>query len=151
MTKRIVITGIDTGIGKTVFSAGLAGLLDGFYGNGEVDEARKVANETMKMIWAPKYPDRFFLANRTWLIGTYSSSKPDYHESQAREDTRERSLSELDTNCPAPFGSEMSLDPRPSPTETCICLPQASAFPSIATQPPGHYLSRAQMESIYRR
>ncbi|MER9469953.1 ATP-dependent dethiobiotin synthetase BioD, partial [Mesorhizobium sp. M0482] len=27
MTKRIVITGTDTGIGKTVFSAGLAGLL----------------------------------------------------------------------------------------------------------------------------
>ncbi|MET2829275.1 dethiobiotin synthase [Mesorhizobium shangrilense] len=31
MTKRIVITGTDTGIGKTVFSAGLAGLLNGFY------------------------------------------------------------------------------------------------------------------------
>jgi len=31
MTKRIVITGTDTGIGKTVFSAGFAGLLDGFY------------------------------------------------------------------------------------------------------------------------
>lgn len=31
MTKRIVITGTDTGIGKTVFSAGLAGQLDGFY------------------------------------------------------------------------------------------------------------------------
>ncbi|BAB52210.1 MULTISPECIES: dethiobiotin synthase [Mesorhizobium] len=31
MTKRIVITGTDTGIGKTVFSAGLTGLLDGFY------------------------------------------------------------------------------------------------------------------------
>ncbi|MER8402920.1 dethiobiotin synthase [Mesorhizobium sp. M1348] len=31
MTKRIVITGTDTGIGKTVFAAGLAGLLDGFY------------------------------------------------------------------------------------------------------------------------
>ncbi|MFB9984482.1 dethiobiotin synthase [Mesorhizobium kowhaii] len=31
MTKRIVITGTDTGIGKTVFSAGLAGLLDGSY------------------------------------------------------------------------------------------------------------------------
>ncbi|TGV72846.1 ATP-dependent dethiobiotin synthetase BioD, partial [Mesorhizobium sp. M00.F.Ca.ET.149.01.1.1] len=31
MTQRIVITGTDTGIGKTVFSAGLAGLLDGFY------------------------------------------------------------------------------------------------------------------------
>ncbi|MFD2052227.1 dethiobiotin synthase [Mesorhizobium calcicola] len=31
MTKRIVIAGTDTGIGKTVFSAGLAGLLDGFY------------------------------------------------------------------------------------------------------------------------
>ncbi len=31
MTKRIVVTGTDTGIGKTVFSAGLAGLLDGFY------------------------------------------------------------------------------------------------------------------------
>jgi dethiobiotin synthetase len=31
MTKGIVITGTDTGIGKTVFSAGLAGLLDGFY------------------------------------------------------------------------------------------------------------------------
>ncbi len=31
MTKHIVITGTDTGIGKTVFSAGLAGLLDGFY------------------------------------------------------------------------------------------------------------------------
>ncbi|KRB29939.1 dethiobiotin synthase [Mesorhizobium sp. Root172] len=31
MTQRIVITGTDTGIGKTVFAAGLAGLLDGFY------------------------------------------------------------------------------------------------------------------------
>ncbi|GLR45700.1 ATP-dependent dethiobiotin synthetase BioD [Mesorhizobium amorphae] len=31
MTMRIVIAGTDTGIGKTVFSAGLAGLLDGFY------------------------------------------------------------------------------------------------------------------------
>ena len=31
MTKRIVITGTDTGIGKTVLSAGLAGQLDGFY------------------------------------------------------------------------------------------------------------------------
>ncbi|RWN64557.1 MAG: ATP-dependent dethiobiotin synthetase BioD [Mesorhizobium sp.] len=31
MTKRIVITGTDTGIGKTVFSAGLTGLFDGFY------------------------------------------------------------------------------------------------------------------------
>ncbi|MFC3321303.1 dethiobiotin synthase [Mesorhizobium cantuariense] len=31
MTKGIVITGTDTGIGKTVFSAGLAGVLDGFY------------------------------------------------------------------------------------------------------------------------
>ncbi|PTE06548.1 dethiobiotin synthase [Mesorhizobium helmanticense] len=31
MTKRIVITGTDTGIGKTVFSAGLAGFLNGFY------------------------------------------------------------------------------------------------------------------------
>ncbi|GLS35503.1 ATP-dependent dethiobiotin synthetase BioD [Mesorhizobium tianshanense] len=31
MTKPIVVTGTDTGIGKTVFSAGLAGLLDGFY------------------------------------------------------------------------------------------------------------------------
>lgn len=31
MTKCIVVTGTDTGIGKTVFAAGLAGLLDGFY------------------------------------------------------------------------------------------------------------------------
>ncbi|ARP67162.1 MULTISPECIES: dethiobiotin synthase [Mesorhizobium] len=31
MSKRIVVTGTDTGIGKTVFAAGLAGLLDGFY------------------------------------------------------------------------------------------------------------------------
>ncbi|MER9586515.1 dethiobiotin synthase [Mesorhizobium sp. M0276] len=31
MTQRIVITGTDTGVGKTVFAAGLAGLLDGFY------------------------------------------------------------------------------------------------------------------------
>ncbi|WP_027038538.1 dethiobiotin synthase [Mesorhizobium ciceri] len=31
MTKRLVVTGTSTGIGKTVFSAGLAGLLDGFY------------------------------------------------------------------------------------------------------------------------
>jgi len=31
MTKRIVVTGTDTGIGKTVFSAGFANLLDGFY------------------------------------------------------------------------------------------------------------------------
>ncbi|RWQ65578.1 dethiobiotin synthase [Mesorhizobium sp.] len=31
MTQRIVVTGTDTGIGKTVFAAGLAGLLDGFY------------------------------------------------------------------------------------------------------------------------
>ncbi|PBB86939.1 dethiobiotin synthase [Mesorhizobium sp. WSM3876] len=31
MTVQIVVTGTDTGIGKTVFAAGLAGLLDGFY------------------------------------------------------------------------------------------------------------------------
>ncbi|RWQ12914.1 dethiobiotin synthase [Mesorhizobium sp.] len=31
MIRRIVITGTDTGIGKTVFAAGLTGLLDGFY------------------------------------------------------------------------------------------------------------------------
>lgn len=31
MTKRLVVTGTDTGIGKTVFAAGLTGLLDGFY------------------------------------------------------------------------------------------------------------------------
>lgn len=31
ISRGIVITGTDTGIGKTVFSAGLAGLLDGFY------------------------------------------------------------------------------------------------------------------------
>ncbi len=31
MTARIVVTGTDTGIGKTVFSAGLARLLDGYY------------------------------------------------------------------------------------------------------------------------
>ncbi|QKC86978.1 dethiobiotin synthase [Mesorhizobium sp. NZP2077] len=31
MTVQVVVTGTDTGIGKTVFAAGLAGLLDGFY------------------------------------------------------------------------------------------------------------------------
>jgi dethiobiotin synthetase len=31
MTVRIVVTGTDTGIGKTVFAAGLTRLLDGFY------------------------------------------------------------------------------------------------------------------------
>src|SRR3546814_14244133 len=31
MTRPFVITGTDTGIGKTVFAAGLAGLLDGHY------------------------------------------------------------------------------------------------------------------------
>jgi dethiobiotin synthetase len=31
MTARIVVTGTDTGIGKTVFSAALAGALDAFY------------------------------------------------------------------------------------------------------------------------
>ncbi|CCE05579.1 Dethiobiotin synthetase (Dethiobiotin synthase) (DTB synthetase) (DTBS) [Bradyrhizobium sp. STM 3843] len=31
MTQRFVVTGTDTGIGKTVFSAGLAGALDGYY------------------------------------------------------------------------------------------------------------------------
>jgi dethiobiotin synthetase len=31
MTRAIVITGTDTGIGKTVFAAGLAGALGGFY------------------------------------------------------------------------------------------------------------------------
>jgi len=31
MTKRIIVTGTDTGIGKTVFSAALAGALDGYY------------------------------------------------------------------------------------------------------------------------
>ena len=31
MSARIVVTGTDTGIGKTVFSAALAGALDGFY------------------------------------------------------------------------------------------------------------------------
>ena len=31
MTQRIIVTGTDTGIGKTVFSAGLVGALDGYY------------------------------------------------------------------------------------------------------------------------
>ncbi|MGH6854852.1 MAG: dethiobiotin synthase [Aestuariivirga sp.] len=31
MRPRIIVTGTDTGIGKTVFAAGLAGLLDGVY------------------------------------------------------------------------------------------------------------------------
>jgi dethiobiotin synthetase len=31
VTRRIIVTGTDTGIGKTVFSAGLAGALDGYY------------------------------------------------------------------------------------------------------------------------
>ncbi|NGX96129.1 MAG: ATP-dependent dethiobiotin synthetase BioD [Candidatus Afipia apatlaquensis] len=31
MTTRIIVTGTDTGIGKTVFSAALAGALDAFY------------------------------------------------------------------------------------------------------------------------
>ncbi|TIX19912.1 dethiobiotin synthase, partial [Mesorhizobium sp.] len=31
MTMQIVVTGTDTGIGKTVFAAGLTGLLDGIY------------------------------------------------------------------------------------------------------------------------
>jgi dethiobiotin synthetase len=31
MNPRIIVTGTDTGIGKTVFSAGLTGLLDGVY------------------------------------------------------------------------------------------------------------------------
>jgi dethiobiotin synthetase len=31
VTKRIVVTGTDTGIGKTVFAAALAGALDGYY------------------------------------------------------------------------------------------------------------------------
>lgn len=31
MTRRFVISGTDTNVGKTVFSAGLAGALDGFY------------------------------------------------------------------------------------------------------------------------
>jgi dethiobiotin synthetase len=31
MTRRIIVTGTDTGIGKTVFAAGLAGALDGYY------------------------------------------------------------------------------------------------------------------------
>ena len=31
MTASFIVSGTDTGIGKTVFSAGLAGLLDGFY------------------------------------------------------------------------------------------------------------------------
>ncbi|TIN59635.1 MAG: ATP-dependent dethiobiotin synthetase BioD, partial [Mesorhizobium sp.] len=31
MTARVVVTGTDTGIGKTVFAAGLTGLLDGIY------------------------------------------------------------------------------------------------------------------------
>jgi dethiobiotin synthetase len=31
MTQRIIVTGTDTGIGKTVLAAGLAGALDGYY------------------------------------------------------------------------------------------------------------------------
>jgi dethiobiotin synthetase len=31
MTRAIIVTGTDTGIGKTVFAAGLAGTLDGYY------------------------------------------------------------------------------------------------------------------------
>lgn len=29
--KRVIVTGTDTGVGKTVFASGLAGALDGFY------------------------------------------------------------------------------------------------------------------------
>lgn len=31
MSKRIVVSGTDTGVGKTIFSAALAGALDGYY------------------------------------------------------------------------------------------------------------------------
>jgi dethiobiotin synthetase len=31
VTRQIVVTGTDTGTGKTVFSAALAGALDGYY------------------------------------------------------------------------------------------------------------------------
>jgi dethiobiotin synthetase len=31
MTRAVVVTGTDTGIGKTVFAAGLASLLGAFY------------------------------------------------------------------------------------------------------------------------
>ena len=31
MNTRIIVTGTDTGIGKTVFAAGLTQLLDGYY------------------------------------------------------------------------------------------------------------------------
>ncbi|RWX64621.1 dethiobiotin synthase [Mesorhizobium sp. M2A.F.Ca.ET.039.01.1.1] len=49
MTARFIVTGTDTGIGKTVFAAGLTGLLDGFYwkpvqsGLGEETDSEVVA------------------------------------------------------------------------------------------------------------
>ena len=39
MNNTVVVTGTDTGIGKTVFAAGLTGLLDGVYWKPEIGRA----------------------------------------------------------------------------------------------------------------
>ncbi len=69
MTTRIIVTGTDTGIGKTVFAAGLTRLLDGYYFKpvqagleGETDSAvvRRLselpADRTLPEVWRLNTP-----------------------------------------------------------------------------------------------
>ncbi|WP_407155587.1 dethiobiotin synthase [Bradyrhizobium sp. STM 3557] len=67
MTARIVVTGTDTGIGKTVFAAGLTGALDGNYwkpvqsgldGETDSDTVRRLAGVPAERI----LPERYRLA-----------------------------------------------------------------------------------------
>jgi dethiobiotin synthetase len=64
MTQRIIVTGTDTGIGKTVFSAGLAGALDATYwkpvqsgldGETDSDIVRRLSGLGAERILAERY------------------------------------------------------------------------------------------------
>ena len=64
MTRRIVVTGTDTGIGKTVFSAGLSGALDASYwkpvqsgldGETDSDTVRRLSGLTAERILPERY------------------------------------------------------------------------------------------------
>jgi dethiobiotin synthetase len=64
MTQRIIVTGTDTGIGKTVFAAGLAGALDGYYwkpvqsgldGETDSDTVRRLSGLSAERILPERY------------------------------------------------------------------------------------------------
>ena len=82
MTLKIVVTGTDTGIGKTVFAAGLTRLLDGYYWKpvqaglgGETDSAtvRRLsglsADRVLPEVWALTTPaSPHFAAERDGIL-----------------------------------------------------------------------------------